>query len=102
MSDKISWLSYEFGVYPHSANWSDAAGIYIFCGLSQQNRWVPLYIGQATSFHDRLPAHEQWNPARKHGATHVHAKVVPHQSQRDLIEKLLIQTFQPPLNTQLK
>lgn len=102
MSDKVTWLTHEFSVHQHGANWNDTAGIYIFCGLNQQRQWVPLYIGQAASFRDRLPSHEQWNPARKLGATHVHAKAVSQQSQRDNIEKQLIQSFQPRLNTQLK
>lgn len=102
MNDKVSWLTHEFSVHQHGANWSNAAGIYIFCGLNQQNQWAPLYIGQAASFLDRLPSHEQWNPARKLGATHVHAMAVSQQSQRDSIEKQLIQAFQPRLNTQLK
>lgn len=102
MSDKVTWLTHEFGVFQHDVKWNDTAGIYIFCGLNQQNQWVPLYIGQAASFRDRLPLHEQWNPARKLGATHVHAKAVSQQYQRDSIEQQLIRSFQPRLNTQLK
>ncbi len=102
MSEKISWLNNEFSIHQHSANWSDTAGIYIFCGINSQNQWVPFYIGQTDSFSNRLPSHEQWEPARNLGATHVHARSVSQQSQRDNLEKQLIQSFQPRLNTQLK
>ncbi|MFA6051952.1 MAG: GIY-YIG nuclease family protein [Methylobacter sp.] len=103
MNDKISWLNHEFSICHHDANWSNTAGIYIFCGIDQQkNLWIPLYIGQTENFRNRLPLHEQWNHARKLGATHVHAKAVSQQSQRDILEKQLIQLFQPKLNIQLK
>jgi hypothetical protein len=36
------------------------------------------------------------------GATHVHALVVSQAAKRDEIERQLIATYQPPLNTQLK
>lgn len=87
MNDKVSWLNHV-SLHQHGANWSSATGICIF--LNPQNPWVPLYIGQAASFKDHLPSHEQWNPARKLEATHVHAKAVSQESQRDTIEKQLI------------
>ena len=102
MIDAVQWLGQDFNVLPYNANWADSAGIYIFCGLNQQNQWTPFYIGQASSFRDRLPSHEMWNKAQSLGATHVHAKVVEQQAQRDSLEAELIQTFQPPLNDQLK
>lgn len=102
MSDKVTWLTHEFTISSHTAQWNNVAGIYIFAGLNQQNQWVPYYIGQADSFQDRIPSHEKWDKARSLGATHVHAKSVLQQSQRDLIERQLIQGFQPQLNTQLK
>jgi len=102
MSDKINWLSYEFTAYQHATQWNNVAGIYIFAGLNRENRWVPLYIGQTDSFQDRIPSHEQWDKARSLGATHVHAKAVPLQADRDTAEKQLIQSFQPRLNVQLR
>jgi excinuclease UvrABC nuclease subunit len=102
VADKITWLTHEFTVHLHGEQWNNVAGIYIFAGLNRLNQWTPLYIGQAGSFQDRIPSHEQWDKARSLGATHVHAKVVQLQPQRDSIEKQLIQAFQPRLNTQLK
>ena len=102
MSDTVKWLSYEFTVYTPGATWNDVAGVYIFCGVNAQNQWVALYVGQADSFRNRIPSHEQWSPAVRLGATHVHAQVVPQGATRDAIERELIEACQPYLNTQLK
>lgn len=102
MSDTAKWLTYDFGVYAPSTTWNDVAGVYIFSGVNAQNRWVALYIGQADSFRDRFSSHEQWGPAVQHGATHVHARVIPDAGTRDAVERELIQACQPRLNTQLK
>ena len=64
----------DFNVYDTNTTWNDVAGIYIFCGISQQNKWVPIYIGQTDSFCNRIPQHEQWTPASELGATHIHAR----------------------------
>jgi excinuclease UvrABC nuclease subunit len=102
MNKNVNWLEFKFGVHQHEDVWSSLGGIYIFCGLNIQRAWYPFYIGQAASFRDRLQSHEQWLPAKKLGATHVHAMAVPNKNQRDEIEKKLIQAFKPSLNTQLK
>ena len=102
MSDTVKWLSYEFTVYTPNTTWNDVAGVYIFCGVNAQNQWVALYVGQADSFRNRIPSHEQWIPAVRLGATHVHAQVVPQATTRDAVERELIQVYQPRLNTQLK
>jgi excinuclease UvrABC nuclease subunit len=100
---RVKWSVYEFGVYePTTTTWSEKSGIYIFAGINPQSLWVALYIGQALSFSDRLANHDQWNAAARLGATHVHARVVPLQANRDTIERDLIRAYQPPLNIQLK
>lgn len=99
---KVFWNNHEFESHLPSVSWKDIPGIYIFAGLDQLNRWVPLYIGQASSLSDRLSGHERWAEAVRRGATHIHAKVVNVQRERDIIEQQLISTFQPPLNVLLK
>lgn len=99
---KINWASHEFEVHSPSVSWHDVPGIYIFAGLNQASKWVPLYIGQASSLSDRLTGHERWAEAVRRGATHIHAMVVNYQRDRDIIEQMLIRAFQPPLNVQLK
>jgi excinuclease UvrABC nuclease subunit len=102
MSDKVVWSGYEFGVYNPDANWSDVGGLYIFAGLNTRNQWVALYIGRAKSLQNRLSNHDNWEAAARRGATHVHARAESQQATRERIEEVLIRTYQPVLNVQLK
>lgn len=101
MTQTCNWLTHSFYVYPHNTSWNDVAGIYIFCSVVN-NRWLAHYIGQASSFSDRLSNHERFREALMLGMTHIHALTVPAQADRDRIEKALIQSYQPRLNTLLK
>jgi excinuclease UvrABC nuclease subunit len=92
------WNGVELHILAKDANWSKSAGIYIFAGVNSNRNWVALYIGQASSFADRVPNHERWDDAVKRGATHVHACIVPTQAERDRLEESLVRAFQPPLN----
>lgn len=98
----VNWAGYQFTVYNVNGDWNECGGIYIFAGLNPQHLWVPLYIGQADSFRNRIPSHEQWLPATLLGATHVHAMVVQQAFLRDTVEATLIRTYKPTLNVQLK
>ena len=98
----VTWLTYQFTVYAAATTWNDVGGIYIFAGLNAQGRWRALYIGQAKSFKERLPNHENWSDAVALGATHIHAMSVPRVADRDRIEAELIAAYQPALNVQLK
>ncbi len=97
----ITWGGYAFEVCDKHTTWNDVPSIYIFCGVIN-GMWRALYIGQSASFADRPATHEQWQPAQRLGATHVHARVVRAQTDRDTIERELIRQYQPPLNTQLR
>lgn len=96
------WNGTNFQILPQDAQWEDVAGVYIFAGKNRDHKWVALYVGQAKSFANRIPFHERWDDAARAGATHVHACVVPAQTNRDQLESSLIATFQPSLNTQLR
>ncbi len=99
MSERASWLSYELTVYPPATTqWTDVAGVYIFAGLKSKKEWEAYYVGHTESFQDSLTAHEQWAPAAKLGATHIHAITVPSRALREKMARELIQACQPPLN----
>lgn len=97
------WGEHKFDVHRHDqVAWNDIPGIYVFAVPNGLSGWAPLYIGQASSFKDRLSNHERWDEAARRGAAHIHAKVVRSAADRDRVERDLIQMHQPPMNTQLK
>ncbi|MDP5239910.1 hypothetical protein Q9Q94_10220 [Uliginosibacterium sp. 31-16] len=96
------WKGVNFDAHAPDVNWNDVGGIYIMAKKQPSGGWHPFYIGQAKSLKDRLSNHEQWPSARRLGATHILAAVVGQQAERDRIERDLIQSTQPQLNTQLK
>ena len=103
MTSTATWLNYEFQVFPAAGTtWNSVAGIYLFAGVDAYSRWVALYVGQAASFADRFRNHERWQEAHRLGATHVHAVLLPRQADRDVLERALIVTYQPPLNQQFR
>jgi len=89
----------EFTIYSSNKDWTNASGLYIFSYL-KGNNWYAVYVGQTDDFSSRLPNHDRLDEAVRKGATHIHAVVVPLQSNRNKWEKMLIQHLQPPLNTQ--
>ena len=107
MATLINWqapdgCTLHFGVYQHEGQWNHVSGIYMFCRQESNGSYTPIYIGKAASLKDRLPLHEQWNPAVRKGAGSVHAAVVPQERDRDYFERCLIQEFGPELNVHHK
>lgn len=102
MESKVNWNGHTFSSHLPTIPWSNAAGIYIFCGVNNRNEWFPIYIGQATSFAERLSGHERWQEAVELGASHIHAMAEDNQQSRGRIEAELIREFQPSLNEQLR
>ena len=108
MMDKCTWplgnnQSLDFDIYdPRTVSWNEVAGLYIFANLTDSTHWHSFYVGQTDNFKSRIPNHERWNSAVRHGATHVHALVVPQAANRDTWERRLIALLQPVLNDQLR
>lgn len=90
----------DFHVLPFESNWADTSGIYAFGRQAPRGNHEVLYVGQTNSFKTRFSNHERWPDAKRNGATHVLAALVPLQSQRDDIEATLIAEWRPPLNSQ--
>lgn len=97
---EISGTSFELFKI-NEVDWNEVAGVYVFLKENAKN-WSILYIGQASSLKERLSNHERIPDAKRLGLTHIAATVVRLQSNRDRLEKDLIQQYQPPMNTQLK
>lgn len=100
----VSWAGYDFTCYDASqTDWMDLPGIYIFARVSANARWwQAVYVGKTLSFEmrlgDAIKNHEHWPEARSLGATHVHALVVSDETQRNMIEFLLIDSYGPLMN----
>ena len=90
----------EFDIHANNDGWNHIGGLYIFSYLGSGGLWLALYVGQTDDFASRLPFHDRLDKAVQIGATHIHARVVPLQADRDRIEAALIRHLQPPLNTQ--
>lgn len=91
----------EFDIYNNNDGWSKNAGLYIFSYLAAGG-WVALYVGQTDDFSKRPAVHDRLDEAVRLGATHIHARVVSLQADRDQQEVALIRHLQPSLNEQHK
>jgi hypothetical protein len=89
-----------FTIYDYDVTkWKTVGGLYIFARIAG-DRWDALHVGKAENFCMRLPSHERWEEARRLGATHVHALVVPLEVNRARLEAALIAYLKPPMNEQ--
>ena len=101
MANTVRWLEdIDFMVYPiQGTTWNDVPGVYIFAGQRWPGgHWYPIYVGKTESFAKRLPGHERETQALLMGATAVHARGVQLGTQRETMERLLIEKYQPELN----
>ena len=95
----VTWGTWDFHSYMKNAGWNDVPGVYIFAELDRADgRWFAHYIGQTSSFKDRLPSHDRWMEAVERGATHIHAKTVGDRDTRITMEKELIESYKPAMN----
>ena len=91
-----------FTIYDYDATqWKTVGGLYIFARVAGDG-WDPLYVGKTENFRTLIPSHERWDEARRLGATHVHALVVPLEAHRARLEAALIGLLKPSMNQQPK
>jgi hypothetical protein len=95
-------VRYHYHEYdPDHTSWYAVPGNYIFAMLTPAG-WQAIYVGETESFKQRIPSHERWEAARRHGATHVHARVNNAGEQaRRAEESDLIRALDPPCNRAL-
>lgn len=95
----LSGSRFTYSVYTFNADWSRVAGNYAFSYRNAQGLWVILYVGQADDFASRMPNHERWAEATRHGATHVLARSnAGGEAARLAEERDLIHAYDPPMN----
>lgn len=103
MAETYKWLNWDFEAFKIDAKWAQFAGVYIFARVNQlTGKWEPLYVGETTNFVTRPVGygHEKWQEALELQITHIHAIEVSGELTRHLIERRLIEHFNPPLNRQ--
>lgn len=77
------------------------AGNYAFVKQLPNGNFVPLYFGEAEVLNVRVPNHDRWDDAKRHGITHVMGHTTPAGEQARLDEERdLIQQWNPPMNIQ--
>jgi len=87
-----------FTIYDYDATqWKTVGGLYIFAREADAG-WEPLYVGKTENFRTRIPSHKRWDEARRLGATHVHALVVPLDTHRVRLKAALLDHLKPPMN----
>lgn len=106
MVDTVRWTGvsgwgYDYEVYPFNTPLADVPGNYILCGITPQNFWNPLYIGEAEDLGARCClGHEKWQGALRLGATHIHVHRHDNKQTRLAEETDLRKAFKTPLNEQ--
>ena len=89
---------YEFSEHPHSSDWSDVGGVFIFAARLTDGNWNPLYIASTENLSRRIPVDEKWPWAVHLGATGVLACAVPEGIKRVKLVAEMIARLKPPLN----
>jgi hypothetical protein len=90
--------TYEFRRCYRGLPWNPVGGLYAFVGWPG---YALIYIGETGSFATRLPGHEVWPLARRHGAREIYAMpFAGTAAERRTLERVLIGAYAPPLNTQ--
>ena len=99
MPTTCRWGSHKFNVHDTSTEgWNDVAGLYIFARRMAPGRWRAVYIGETSSFKDRIEHHERLSEAIQRGVTHIHAMVFNGgEKERKQLEERLIREFRPEL-----
>lgn len=92
--------TYEYEVWTPDTDWNDIGTVYGFLKQLPNNQYNILYIGKAASMCNRQDSHEKWDVAKRNGATHIMARVVKTEAERQSEEKALIAHYKPVLNVQ--
>jgi hypothetical protein len=106
MVDNVRWTGisgwgYDYQVAEFNTSLANVPGNYIICGITPENYWNPLYIGEAEDLGSRCcGAHEKWGAAAQLGATHIHVHRHDNRQTRLEEETDLRKAFKTPLNKQ--
>ena len=108
------WAGYEFEVIPEPAGddvWSwlrPEPGIYVMSYPAKSGHWMPLYIGKSKNVASRIRYHSRWVDAWTHAvaeatsAAFLHVRGFVDSDDLPFFERMLIYSYNPPLNERLK
>lgn len=94
----VNWIgasgkSYTYHVWPLPVDFNpNQNGNYIYSKLSQDNKWIPVYIGQG-DLKDRTEHHHKAACIRSKGATHVHVHTNSVEANRLAEERDLLANY---------
>ena len=94
-----SGKEYKHWILPIGATFKDVPGIYIFAREISPGKWMPIYIGETESLHDRLSNHDKMTCVKRYGGTHIHAHTTfGSQGASAAEESDLLSKWDPPCN----
>lgn len=94
--------SYTLPIYHPRVQWSAVPGVYMFLkpSVTRPGYWDYLYVGQAHDLRERLGSHERWGSAYLRGCTAIAAVALQSPIERDALERDMIESLCPIMNTQ--
>jgi len=100
-----SGTEFTFYIYDLNTTFKSVGGIYAFTKRTQNSNgtWnhTILYIGKTEDFSTRFTNHHKANCYLNKGADRLCIRQVDTESEREKMEKDLIQYYNPPCNDQL-
>jgi len=95
---KVDWIGtsderYTYYVWELPASFNaNQDGNYIYAKISENDRWVPIYIGQG-DLKDRTENHHQALCIARKWATHIHVHLTPDEDDRINEERDLLGNY---------
>lgn len=88
-----SGVQYTYYIHELPVSFQEAYGNYIYSKLNNENRWVPIYIGEG-DLSDRVStAHHRTTCIERKGATHVHVHTTGSKADGQAEEKDLLGNY---------
>jgi hypothetical protein len=88
-----SGREYKYYIWELPANFDpNQDGNYIYSRLNENNRWVPIYIGQG-DLKDRTDNHHQATCIKRKGAAHIHVHLNAREQDRLAEERDLLANY---------
>lgn len=93
---------YEFEIARAARAWEPTGGVYMFVKPHDPAQdWggpIALFVARSDDFSATLARHDMWAAAENLGAKEIHLLVIKEASQRQFVEKDLLEAQAPILN----